>query len=93
VVKKGILVAVVVSLLAGVIIDRVSRKAILILADLIRASAVVLLIVADQTNQIALVYGAAVVLAAAGKRTLLIDADFRRPSQHRIFGKVRNLGL
>jgi receptor protein-tyrosine kinase len=35
----------------------------------------------------------AVVLAAAGKRTLLIDADFRRPSQHRIFGKVRNLGL
>ena len=35
----------------------------------------------------------AVVLAAAGKRTLLIDADFRRPSQHRIFGKVRNVGL
>jgi len=35
----------------------------------------------------------AVVLAAAGKRTLLMDADFRRPSQHRIFGKVRNIGL
>jgi receptor protein-tyrosine kinase len=35
----------------------------------------------------------AVVLAAAGKRTLLVDADFRRPSQHRIFGKVRNIGL
>lgn len=35
----------------------------------------------------------AVVLAAAGKRTLLLDADFRRPSQHRIFGKVRNIGL
>lgn len=35
----------------------------------------------------------AVVLAAAGKRTLLVDADFRRPSQQRIFGKVRNVGL
>jgi receptor protein-tyrosine kinase len=35
----------------------------------------------------------AVVMAAAGKRTLLIDADFRRPSQHRIFAKVRNVGL
>ena len=35
----------------------------------------------------------AVVLAAAGKRTLIVDADFRRPSQHRIFGKVRNVGL
>ena len=35
----------------------------------------------------------AVVLAQAGYRTLLIDADFRRPSQHRIFGRVRNLGL
>jgi capsular exopolysaccharide synthesis family protein len=35
----------------------------------------------------------AVVLAAAGKRTLILDADFRRPSQHRIFGKVRNVGL
>jgi capsular exopolysaccharide synthesis family protein len=35
----------------------------------------------------------AVVLAQAGHRTLLIDADFRRPSQHRIFARVRNLGL
>ena len=35
----------------------------------------------------------AVVLAAAGERTLLLDADFRRPSQHRIFGQVRNVGL
>ena len=25
--------------------------------------------------------------------TLLIDADFRRPTQHRIFGKIRNIGL
>src|SRR3981081_578744 len=35
----------------------------------------------------------AIVLAEAGHKTLLIDADFRRPSQHRIFGKVRNVGL
>ncbi|HET6311106.1 MAG TPA: polysaccharide biosynthesis tyrosine autokinase [Candidatus Nitrosotalea sp.] len=35
----------------------------------------------------------AIVLAEAGHKTLLIDADFRRPSQHRIFGRVRNIGL
>jgi capsular exopolysaccharide synthesis family protein len=35
----------------------------------------------------------AIVLAEAGHKTLLIDADFRRPSQHRIFGKIRNVGL
>ena len=35
----------------------------------------------------------AIVLAQAGHATLLVDADFRRPSQHRIFGRVRNLGL
>jgi capsular exopolysaccharide synthesis family protein len=35
----------------------------------------------------------AIVLAEAGQRTLLIDADFRRPSQHRIFGRIRNVGL
>src|SRR5438445_1053636 len=34
-----------------------------------------------------------IVLAQAGHRTLLVDADFRRPSQHRIFGRVRNIGL
>src|SRR5205823_12153607 len=32
-------------------------------------------------------------LAQAGHPTLLLDADFRRPSQHRIFGRVRNFGL
>jgi capsular exopolysaccharide synthesis family protein len=35
----------------------------------------------------------AVVLAGAGHNTLLIDADFRRPSQHKLFGKIRNVGL
>jgi receptor protein-tyrosine kinase len=35
----------------------------------------------------------AVAFAEAGFRTVLIDADFRRPSQHRIFGRIRNLGL
>ena len=35
----------------------------------------------------------AIVLAQAGHPTLLIDADFRRPSLHRMFGKVRNVGL
>jgi receptor protein-tyrosine kinase len=35
----------------------------------------------------------AVVLANAGHKTALIDADFRRPSQHKIFGRVRNVGL
>jgi succinoglycan biosynthesis transport protein ExoP len=35
----------------------------------------------------------AVVLAQAGYKTLLIDADFRRPSQHRIFGRLHNIGL
>jgi capsular exopolysaccharide synthesis family protein len=35
----------------------------------------------------------AIVLAQAGHPTLLVDADFRRPSQHRMFGRVRNVGL
>lgn len=35
----------------------------------------------------------AVVLAQAGHRTLLVDADFRRPSQSRIFGGKRGPGL
>jgi capsular exopolysaccharide synthesis family protein len=35
----------------------------------------------------------AIALAQAGYKTLLIDADFRRPSQHRMFGQVRNVGL
>lgn len=35
----------------------------------------------------------AIVLAQAGHKTLLIDADFRRPSQHMIFGRIRNVGL
>ncbi|TAN34306.1 polysaccharide biosynthesis tyrosine autokinase [bacterium] len=35
----------------------------------------------------------AVALAHSGYKTLLIDADFRRPSQHRIFGRIRNVGL
>jgi len=35
----------------------------------------------------------AVALATAENRTLLIDADFRRPALHRIFGRVRNMGL
>jgi len=35
----------------------------------------------------------AIVLAQAGHPTLLLDADFRRPSQHRVFGRVRNIGL
>jgi len=34
-----------------------------------------------------------VALAAAGHSTLLIDCDFRRPSQHRLFGRVQNIGL
>jgi capsular exopolysaccharide synthesis family protein len=35
----------------------------------------------------------AVVLAEAGHKTLLVDADFRRPSMHRVFARVRNVGL
>src|SRR5437016_7731071 len=35
----------------------------------------------------------AIVLAQAGHPTLLGYADFRRPSQHRMFGRVRNIGL
>jgi capsular exopolysaccharide synthesis family protein len=35
----------------------------------------------------------AIVLAQASHPTLLVDADFRRPSQHRMFGRVRNVGL
>lgn len=35
----------------------------------------------------------AVVLAQAGHRTLLVDADLRRPSLQRVFGRVRNVGL
>ena len=35
----------------------------------------------------------AVVLAQAGHKTLIIDADLRRPSQHRLFGRVANVGM
>lgn len=35
----------------------------------------------------------AVVMAQAGHRVLLIDADFRRPVQHEIFGIDKNYGL
>lgn len=34
-----------------------------------------------------------IVLAQAGYKTLLVDCDFRRPSQHRLFGRVTNHGL
>jgi capsular exopolysaccharide synthesis family protein len=35
----------------------------------------------------------AAALAAAGHRTVLLDCDFRRPSQHQIFGRIRNVGV
>jgi capsular exopolysaccharide synthesis family protein len=35
----------------------------------------------------------AAALAAAGHSTVLVDCDFRRPTQHRIFGRVRNVGV
>jgi len=35
----------------------------------------------------------AAALAADGHPTLLLDCDFRRPSQHRLFGRIRNVGL
>lgn len=35
----------------------------------------------------------AIVMAQAGRRTLLIDADLRRPHQHRLFGLERESGL
>jgi len=35
----------------------------------------------------------AIALAAAGHSTLIVDADFRHPSQHRIFSRIRNVGL
>ena len=35
----------------------------------------------------------AIVLARAGHKTLLIDADLRRPSTHKTFGRIKNIGL
>lgn len=35
----------------------------------------------------------AISLAQAGRHALLIDCDFRRPVQHRFFGRQRNVGL
>ena len=35
----------------------------------------------------------AIALAAAGHPTLLIDCDFRHPAQHRLFGRLCNVGL
>lgn len=34
-----------------------------------------------------------VVMAQAGKRVLIVDADLRRPVQHKIFGAIQELGL
>ncbi|MEA2684655.1 MAG: tyrosine-protein kinase [Chloroflexota bacterium] len=35
----------------------------------------------------------AVVMAQAGRRVILVDADFRRPNVHKFFSKTRNVGL
>ena len=35
----------------------------------------------------------AVALASSDKRVVLIDADMRRPNQHRLFGKLRDNGM
>ncbi|MBI5034140.1 MAG: polysaccharide biosynthesis tyrosine autokinase [Chloroflexi bacterium] len=35
----------------------------------------------------------ATLIAQAGKRVVLVDADFRRPSQHKLFGAKNNQGL
>jgi capsular exopolysaccharide synthesis family protein len=35
----------------------------------------------------------AVVMAQSGRRVILVDADFRRPNVHKMFGKARNVGL
>jgi polysaccharide biosynthesis transport protein len=35
----------------------------------------------------------AIALAQAGRSTLLIDCDFRKPVQHRLFSRQRNVGL
>lgn len=35
----------------------------------------------------------AIVMAQAGRRTLLIDADLRRPTAHKVFGTTRSPGL
>ena len=35
----------------------------------------------------------AIAMAQSGQRTLIIDADFRRPSQHQIFGIDKKVGL
>jgi len=35
----------------------------------------------------------AIVMAQAGRRVILVDADFRRPSLHEIFKRGRNVGL
>ena len=35
----------------------------------------------------------AIIMAQAGKHVILIDADLRRPTQHRVFGLTNNQGL
>ncbi len=35
----------------------------------------------------------AIVMAQSGLRTLLIDSDLRKPTQHRLFGLINNVGL
>jgi polysaccharide biosynthesis transport protein len=35
----------------------------------------------------------AVVMAQAGKKVILVDCDFRRPTQHKIFGLLNSYGL
>ncbi len=47
----------------------------------------------ESEGKSAVVYGIARAFARAGQRVLVVDADLRRPSQHRLFGVSRDVGL
>jgi protein-tyrosine kinase len=62
-------------------------------ADQARSHTLALVSPGHQDGRSYLVANLAVAFAQLGRRTLLIDADLRKPRQHRIFGIPDNVGL
>ncbi|MBM4075498.1 MAG: polysaccharide biosynthesis tyrosine autokinase, partial [Planctomycetes bacterium] len=69
------------------------RTALLVTADQQRARSILVSSPEPGDGKTTLVSNLAVALAQSGKRVLLIDADLRRPSIHKVFSVAQDIGL